>query len=55
VYQTPVSWALFVGGVICITILTGITVSFESLKASLSDPVKALGYDYLLVLTVDTD
>lgn len=45
VYQTPMTWTLFLGSFIAITILTILTVSFESLKASLSDPVKALRYE----------
>ncbi|MEQ8573100.1 FtsX-like permease family protein [Fulvivirga sp.] len=45
VYQTPMTWTLFGGSILAITLLTVITVSFESLKASLSDPVKALRYE----------
>ena len=45
VYQTPMTWTLFVGSFLVITLLTVLTVSFESLKASLSDPVKSLRYE----------
>ncbi|MEM9298053.1 MAG: FtsX-like permease family protein [Bacteroidota bacterium] len=45
VYQTALSWFLFVGSVAAIVLLTLLTVSFESLKASMSNPVKSLRYE----------
>ena len=45
VYRTPLSWVIFFGGILIIGVLTIVTVSYESLKASTSNPVKALKYE----------
>ncbi|MEO1052418.1 MAG: FtsX-like permease family protein [Bacteroidota bacterium] len=44
-YQTPMSWFIFILGVGVIMFLTVLTVSYESLKASLANPVKSLRYE----------
>lgn len=41
-YQTPLSFALFAGAVGVIAVVTLITVGYESLRASLANPVKVL-------------
>ena len=45
VYQTPLNWLLFVSCVLGIAALTVITVGYESLKASMANPVNALKYE----------
>jgi putative ABC transport system permease protein len=45
VYQTPVSFVVLAGSVLLIAAITFVTVGYESLKASMANPVKALKYD----------
>jgi putative ABC transport system permease protein len=45
VYKTPLSVAVFGGSVILIFLITVITVGYESLKASMANPVKALKHE----------
>jgi putative ABC transport system permease protein len=40
--QIPVGWTVFVVSVLALGLLTILTVSYESLKASMADPVKSL-------------
>jgi len=41
-YQTPLSFFVFAGAVGVIALVTVITVGYESLRASMANPVKAL-------------
>ena len=43
--KTTLSWFVFAMGIVVITSLTVLTVSYESLKASLSNPVRSLKYE----------
>lgn len=45
VYKTPVSAVVLAGSVLLIALITFVTVGYESLKASMANPVKALKYD----------
>ncbi len=45
VYQTPLSVLVFGGSVVLIAIITLFTVGYESLKASMANPVKALKHE----------
>lgn len=44
-YQTPVSFIVLGGSVMLIAVITFVSVGYESLKASMANPVKALKYD----------
>jgi uncharacterized membrane protein YdcZ (DUF606 family) len=41
-YKTEVSWWIFAAAVIGATLITLITVSFQSIRAALASPVKSL-------------
>lgn len=45
VYQTPVSVVVLGGSVVLIAAITFVTVGYESLKASMANPVQALKHD----------
>ena len=41
-YRTEMSWWIFAGAVACALLITILTVSFQSIKAALTNPVKSL-------------
>jgi putative ABC transport system permease protein len=45
VYQTPLGVMVFVSSIVLIVMITLLTVGYESLKASLTNPVKALKHE----------
>ena len=44
-YQIPVSWTIFAFSAISILLIVSTTIGYQTLKAALSDPVKALRYE----------
>ncbi len=45
VYQTPIGFVVFAGSIIIIVSITLLTVGYESLRASLANPIKALKHE----------
>lgn len=41
-YQTPLSWWVFGGALLCTLLVTGLAVSFQTIRAALASPVRAL-------------
>jgi putative ABC transport system permease protein len=45
VYRTPLSAAVFVGALVVIALITLVTVGYETLKASMANPIKAMRHE----------
>jgi len=41
-YRTTISWWVFAAAVLAAIIVTGIAVSFQTIKAAMANPVKSL-------------
>ena len=41
-YRTPMSWWVFGGALLCTVVVTGVAVSFQTIRAALASPVRAL-------------
>ena len=44
-YQIPVHWTIFALSAMSILLIVSTTIGYQTLKAALSDPVKALRYE----------
>ena len=45
VYRTPLSATVFIGALLVIALITLITVGYETLKAAMANPIKAIRHE----------